>query len=147
MKNLMITTALVASLISLGYAQGRTERTRHVGVRTERPDGVRQARTPEQHAQMATDALEKKLSLSAEQKAKVYTLKLERAEKMDKSMKSQREFRETQMKKKNSIMEDSEKELSKILNTEQQKSYDEMKKLSQERMKGRRSQGPRGRVR
>jgi len=147
MKKFMVTTALVASLISLGYSQERAGRHRNDGERIEQSKGVRQPRTPQQRAQMATDALEKKLSLTAEQRAKVYDLNLERAENRDKSMKSEREFRETQKKNQKALMEESEKKLNKILNIEQQKSYDEMKKQSRERMKTRTSQGPRSRVR
>ncbi len=147
MKKLMVTTALVASLISLGYSQERTERVRKDGERTERTMGNRQARTPEQRAQMATDALEKRLGLTPEQKTKVYALNLERAQRMEKNMKSEREFRESQMKKQKSLMEESEKELNKILNKDQQKSYDEMKKISQERMKARHHREPGNRMR
>ncbi|WP_276346319.1 hypothetical protein [Daejeonella sp. JGW-45] len=155
MKRLMVTAALVASLITVGYSQDKPERTRTEGQRPERPhvDGQRpertrlerQERTPEQRAQMATDALEKKLSLTADQKAKVYALNLERAEKMEKAMKSEREFRKAQMEKQRSLMAESDKKLAKILTEEQQKSYDEMKKQSRERMKSRHS-GPRSRV-
>ncbi|MES3018457.1 MAG: hypothetical protein V4721_11790 [Bacteroidota bacterium] len=147
MKRLMITAALVAGLATLGYSQDKPERQRREGDRTERPGGEqRQARTPEQRAQMATDALEKKLSLTADQKAKVYALNLERAERMEKTMKSEREFRKEQMEKQKAMMEDSDKKLSKILTKEQQKSYDDMKKESRERMKARRPQGERSRM-
>ncbi len=143
----MITAALVAGLATLGYSQDKPERQRREGDRTERPGGEqRQARTPEQRAQMATDALEKKLSLTADQKAKVYALNLERAERMEKTMKSEREFRKEQMEKQKAMMEDSDKKLSKILTKEQQKSYDDMKKESRERMKARRPQGERSRM-
>ncbi len=157
MKRLMITAAFVASLITFGYSQDKPERTRTEGQRSERPrvDGERsertrverQERTPEQRAQMATDALEKKLSLTADQKAKVYALNLERAQKMEKTMKSEREFRKAQMEKQKSMMAESDKKLAKILTEEQQKSYEEMKKQSRERMKSHRTQGgPRSRV-
>ena len=147
MKRLMITAALVASLISLGYSQDKPERPRREGARTERPGGEqRQARTPEERAQSATDALEKKLALNADQKAKVYALNLERAERMEKNMKSEREFRKAQMEKQRSLMEESDKKLSKILTEEQKKSYEDMKNQSRERMKARRPQGPRNRV-
>lgn len=145
----MITTALVASLISFGYSQNRPERTRQNGARTEMNKGgdQRKARTPEQRAQMATDALEKKLNLTADQKAKVYALHLERAQQMDKTMKSEREFRKDQMEKQKSLKEESEKKLSKILTKEQQKSYEEMKNQSRDRMKARRNQqGQRNRM-
>ncbi len=143
----MITAALVASLATLGYSQDKPERQRREGDRTERPGGEqRQARTPEQRAQMATDALEKKLSLTADQKTKVYALNLERAQRMEKTMKSEREFRKEQMEKQKAMMEDSDKKLSKILTKEQQKSYEDMKKESRERMKARRPQGERSRM-
>lgn len=146
MKTLMITAALVASLVSLGYSQDRPERQR-TGERTEKPGGEqRQARTPEQRAQMATDALERKLSLTADQKAKVYALNLERAEKMEKFMKSEREFRKEQMQKQKSYMEESDKKLSKILTEDQRKSYEDMKKQSRDRMRARHPQRPRTKV-
>lgn len=146
MKKIMITTALVASLISLGYSQEIADRPRKESTRTEMQGDHRQARTPEQRAQMATDILEKKLSLTPEQKARVYGINLERAEKMDKTIKSEREFHETHIKTRKSLMEESEKELIKILNIDQQKSYDDMKKNSQERMKARHHRGPGTRI-
>ncbi|WP_139377380.1 EMC3/TMCO1 family protein [Daejeonella lutea] len=148
MKKLMITAALVVTIASLGYSQERPERPRGEGDRKARVEGQqRQPRTPEQRAQMATDALEKKLGLTAEQKTKVYALNLERAEKMEKTMKSEREFRKDQMEKHKSLMEESDKKLSKILTDEQRKSYEDMKKQSRDRMKARRPQaGPRNRV-
>ncbi len=147
MKKLMITAALVTSLISLGYSQDKPERTRPEGSRPERQREERTVKTPAERAQMTTDALEKKLGLTAEQKAKVYTLNLERAEKMEKTMKSDREFRKAQMEKQKALMEDSDKKLTKILTEEQQKSYEEMKKQSHERMRSGRPQGgPRNRI-
>ena len=143
MKTLIVTTALVASLISLGYSQERTDRPHKEGSRSERPGERSQVRTPEERAQRSTDVLEKKLSLTAEQKAKVYALNLERAQKMDKTMKSEREFRKAQMENHKSLMDESEKNLNKILTNEQQKSYDEMKKQTQERMKDRHHRGHR----
>ena len=147
MKRMMITAALVAGLISLGYSQDKPDRSRGEGrPRSEKPGGEHRMKTPEERAQSATDALDKKLSLTAEQKAKVYALNLERAEKMDKTMKSEREFRKSQMEKHKSLMEESDKKLSKILTEEQKKSYEEMKQQSRDRMKARRPQGSRDRV-
>ncbi len=147
MKKLMITAALVASLISLGYSQDKPERPRKEGERTERMRvDKREAKSPVERAQMATDALEKKLNLTADQKTKVLALNLERAERMEKTMKSDHEFRKNQMEKQRSLMEESEKKLSKILTEEQKKTYEDMKKQSREKMKARRSQAPKSKV-
>jgi protein CpxP len=154
MKRLMITAAFIAGLVSFGYSQdkpertpaerGRSERPRIDGMKSERSRVMPPKRSPEQRAQMATDALEKRLSLTADQKAKVYALNLERAEKMEKTMKAQQEFRKAQLQKQKALMEDSDKKLTKILTEEQQKSYQEMKKQSRERMKSRRGPGAPG---
>jgi hypothetical protein len=146
MKRLMITAALVASLISLGYSQDKPGGKRAEGPRKESSGSDRRARTVEERAKMATDALEKKLSLSADQRAKVYALNLERAEKMERNVKSEREFRKKQMEKQKALMEESEKKLSKILTDEQRKSYEDMKSRSHDKMKSRRPQGDRIRI-
>jgi protein CpxP len=144
MKRLMITAAFLASLVSFGYSQDKPQRTRAEGIKSERTRVERPQRSPEQRAQMATDALEKRLSLTADQKAKVYVLNLERAEKMEKTIKAQQEFRKAQLEKQKALLEDSDKKLTKILTEDQQKSYQEMKKQSRERMKSRRGPGTPG---
>ena len=68
MKKLMITAAFFAGLVSISFAQQKPEREK---------------KTPEQRAQHMTDALEKKLSLTSDQKAQVYEINLERAKKME----------------------------------------------------------------
>ena len=146
MKKIMITAALVASLITLGYTQDKSERSSPQRKGIDKPREERQVRTPEERAQHITDALEKKLNLSAEQKAKVYALNLERAGRMEKMMKSDREFRKSQMEKQESYRDETDKKLNQILSAEQQKSYQDMKKESREKMKGRRHGGANSRV-
>jgi len=142
MKKIMLTAAFVASLISFGYSQDNAEKPRKDGARTEKSgEKQRQEKTPEQRAQMATNALEKKLSLNADQKTQVYALNLERAQRMDKNMKAERQVDKDQMDKQKSFMIESEKKLNNILTEDQRKSYEEMKKQSREKNKGRRPQG------
>lgn len=140
MKKLMITATLLIGLISLGYSQNtpernRPEKGRQEGNRPERSGPERPMKTPEERAKMSTDALEKKLNLSPEQKDKVYALNLERAEKMEKIHKSEMTFRKSQMEKHKEMMSESDKKLSKILTAEQQKTLEEMKANRMDRMK------------
>ena len=132
MKKLLIIAALFVGFINAGNAQDTQERKRPEGQRPEH-----EMKTPEERARMSADALEKRLNLSQEQKEKVYTLHLERAEKMDKIQKSEMEHRKAQMEKRKEIMDETEKKMSKILNNEQQKKLDEMKADMKARMKAR----------
>ncbi len=142
MKRIMMTAALVAGLITLGYSQNKPERPRRDGAKTERPDGDhRQARTPEQRAQMTTDALEKKLALTADQKVKVYALNLERAKRMEKIMETDKEERKAHMQRNKTLMEESDKKINQVLTSEQQKSYEAMKQESREKMKSKMKDG------
>ena len=61
-------------------------------------------------------------------------------------MKSDREFRKSQMEKQESYRDETDKKLNQILSAEQQKSYQDMKKESREKMKGRRHGGANSRV-
>ncbi len=145
MKKIMITAALVASLVTIGFSQDKKERSRTERPGSERQRDERKPATPQERAQRSTDALEKKLNLSADQKSQVYALNLERAERMDK-MKSDLEFKKGEMSKQKSYMEEADKKLNKILSAEQQKSYAEMKKQSQEKMKSRRPAGSKKKI-
>ena len=142
MKKLLIITVLFSGLITAGFAQDTTARKRPL-VRG--PQGQRftqEIKSPEERAKMATDALEKKLNLTQEQKDKVYALNLERAEKMEKLRKSEMEIRKSQMEKRKEIMSESEKKMNKILTEEQQKMMEEIKQKARERMKQRSEHRP-----
>ncbi|MEJ7779057.1 MAG: hypothetical protein WKF68_05670 [Daejeonella sp.] len=140
MKKIMITAALVASLVTVGFSQDKKERSKAGKPASEQTREESPVKSPQERAQRSTDALEKKLNLSADQKSQVYALNLERAERMDK-MKSDPQFKKDEMPKQKSYMEESDKKLNKILSAEQQKSYAEMKKQSQEKMKARQPAG------
>lgn len=63
MRKLILTTILFMCMGTIVFAQ--------------KTDDNKQKKTPEERAKHATDALDKKLSLSADQKSKIYTLNLE----------------------------------------------------------------------
>lgn len=144
MKRFMMTAAFVASLVTWGYSQERPVRQ---GVRPVRTIQSRQMGSPEERAKRSTEAMEKRLNLNAEQKAKVYALNLERAQRVEKLMKAQQEFRKNQMVKQKAYQEESNKKLNNILSDEQKKSYEEMRKQRNERMKARRPGPPGNRMR
>ncbi len=142
MKKLLIITALFIGVISTGFAQDSTQRKRPAGPGPHGHRSAQQMKTPEERAKMSTDALEKRLNLSQEQKDKVYALNLERAQKMEKLHKSEMDHRKSLMEKRREIMIESEKKMNKILNEEQQKAMEEMKQKAKERMKERSEHRP-----
>lgn len=131
MKNLFMTAALLIGLTGAAYSQD----TLHKG----RPGtgmmmGKGEMKSPEERAKMMTDAMEKRLNLTAEQKEKIYALNLERAIKMDKMRQSQEKLRKEQMGKGREMMEEHNKQLNKILTEEQQKILNEAREKQKERM-------------
>jgi periplasmic protein CpxP/Spy len=118
MKKLMITAALLCGLLSAGYSQ----------------EG-KQKKTPEERAQYATNTMEKNLSLTADQKSKIYEINLERAKKMDELNSANKAERKAKFKKQKKLIEDSDQQLKGVLTTEQQKSYEDLKTQAKENMK------------
>lgn len=135
MKNLMMTAALLIGLAGTGYAQDRPQGGRpgpgRPGAGMMRNQEIK---SPEERAKMMTEAMEKRLNLTADQKENVYALNLDRATKMDKMRQSQEKIRKEQMEKGREIMEEHDKKLNKILNEEQQKVLSEAKEKQKQRM-------------
>ena len=130
MKKILITAGLLIGLTGAGYSQDTPPRKGH-------PEGQpkREMKSPEERAKMSTDALEKKLNLTPEQKEKVYALQLERANKMGKMQEADAAARKNQMEKRKDLMAEGERKMNKILTEEQQKTLEEMKAKGKERMK------------
>ncbi len=120
MKKLMITASLLCGLLSVGYSQDAREK---------------QNKTPKERAQRTTDAMEKKLNLTADQKSKVYEINLDRAKKMNDLRTADKADRTRRMDKQKKLMDDGDQKLNKILNADQQKSYQESKIQMKERAK------------
>ncbi len=120
MKQLMITASLLVSLVSAGYSQSRDEK---------------QNKTPEERAQYATNAMEKNLNLTADQKSKVYEINLERAKKMDELKSTAKAGRKERLKAQKKLMEDNDAQMKGVLAPEQQKPYEDFKMHAKEKMK------------
>ncbi|MBM3402431.1 MAG: hypothetical protein FJY21_09010 [Bacteroidetes bacterium] len=142
MKKLIISTAPFVGLISAAYAQDEKQikKTAEPGLRRNR--FLQEMKSPGDRSKISTEAMEKRLNLSPEQKDQVYAINLERAEKMEKLLKSEMEMRKSHMQKRKEIMTESEKKLNKILTQEQQKTMEDLKQRAQERMKNRLEQRP-----
>jgi protein CpxP len=138
MKKLMITATLLISIVSFGYSQSASEGSRPQRNRIENRESQHALRTPEERAKMRADALAKRLNLSADQKAKVYDLNLERAREIEKLRNSQNASKKDQMEKFRAFNEETEQKLNSILTVEQQKSYQQIKNEARDRMQQRR---------
>jgi hypothetical protein len=94
---------------------------------------------PEQKAQRMSKVLQKKLSLSEDQYAKVNTILLKRATQMD-SLKANRSTTDRKVNKESrkAILMQADGELKAVLNADQLKSYTELKAQMKERIKNRR---------
>ncbi|MDB5119958.1 MAG: hypothetical protein JWN56_1176 [Sphingobacteriales bacterium] len=121
----MITAAILISSICISFAQEKTSTDN------------RERKTPEERAQLMTNGLEKKLALSADQKAKVYQINLERAQKMNEfqSSNSNTEDRKKQMEVRKELMEESDRKLVEVLTEDQKKTYQELKDENKAKLK------------
>jgi len=110
MRKLIFTAMLFISMGTMAFAQ---------------QDSTKKARkTPEERAQHATDALDKKLSLTADQKTKIYAINLDGIKKAKgKHVKGQK----PDMAAMKAAMEERDGQISSVLNEGQRKSYDEIK--------------------
>lgn len=129
MKKILITAGLLIGLVGTGYSQRAPQRKGH-----EAGQPHREMKSPEERAKMSTEALEKKLNLTPEQKEKVYALQLERANKTGKMQEADAASRKNKMEKRKELMADGKKKMNNILTEEQQKTLEEMKEKGKERM-------------
>lgn len=117
MKKLILSAILFISMGTIAMAQ---------------TDGKKVQKTPEERAQHATDALDKKLALTADQKAKVYALNLEDMRKpRAKHVKGEKRDM-TAMK---AAMDERDLKINNILDEKQRVSYKEWKEKRKQGMK------------
>ncbi len=125
----MITAALLIGLIGASYSQDAPLRKGDKAVQAHR-----EMKSAEERAKMSANALEKKINLTPEQKEKVYTLQLERINKMEKLQKAAIAYRKNQMEKRKELMADGKEKMNNILTEEQEKTLEEMKTKGKERL-------------
>ncbi len=120
MKKIIFTALLFVGFTTLGFSQDRPQREK---------------KTPEERAQLMTDNLAKKLSLTEKQKSEVYKINLDRAKEMDKSFAKSKDERKQAFEQQKKQFEASEEKLNKVLTDDQKKTYAELKAQRMERMK------------
>ncbi len=105
-----------------------------------------QEKTPEERATRQTEVLEKRLSLTPEQRSKVYQVNLKRAGAMEKFRSEDRGNKKERMEDRQKLMSKSDKDLEKILNDDQLKIYrDQKEKMKKNGNKGQEHKGNRHR--
>lgn len=118
MRKLILTAALFIGMGTMAFAQNT--------------DSKREQKTPEERAQRATDMLDKKLSLSADQKSKIYALNLDGMKKM-KANHVKGEKRDRSAMK--AAMEERDNKINNILNEKQRVTYKELQEKRKDAMK------------
>lgn len=122
MKGLILSIALMAAGFTSGYAQQKE---------------TVQKKSAEERAKQMTEALDKKLNLSADQETKIYDLYLERTKKMEKMRQERMEEKKERIEKNKQSLADHDKKLEKILNPDQFKLYQEQRNKAKQNMKKR----------
>lgn len=134
MKKTLIAAVLLAGLATSGMAQEKANRTRHGGQNERSRNRIE---SPEQQARLATDRMDKQLSLTDKQKSEVYRINLDRAKNMSVAREKAQKQRLQEWKKMESERADNEKRLNRVLNNEQQAKYASLKKSREEKFKNR----------
>lgn len=120
MKKIIFTALLFMGFATAGFSQERPQREK---------------KTPEERAQLMTDNLAKKLSLTDKQKSEVYKINLDRAKEINKSMTKTSEERKKAFEQQKKQFQASEEKINKVLTDDQKKTYAELKTRRTEKMK------------
>lgn len=119
MKKIILTVAIALTAFTASYAQ-KGDRTRM---------------TPEQRAEKVATNLKEKLSLTDDQKSKVYQLEVDRMKKEAELRKDNQEAMKSKMDSRKAFMKENDEKLEKILTADQKKAYDAMREERKTRMK------------
>ncbi len=119
MKKIILTVAIALTAFTASYAQ--------------KGDKIRM--TPEQRAEKVATHLKEKLSLSDDQKSKVYQLEVDRMKKAAEWRKDNHEAMRSKMDSRKAFMKESDEKLEKILTADQKKAYEAMREERKTRMK------------
>jgi protein CpxP len=112
MKRLFLTLAIAVLGLTAGYAQTSAGKTKV---------------TPAQKAEKSTAKLQKELSLTADQKEKIYAIELDKFQKAERMHKSGHEAKEAQKDQHKAIKKETEAKLDKVLNADQKKKLEVLK--------------------
>ena len=124
MKKLILTIAIAVMGFTAVFAQDSTKRVRRE---------IMPKLTAEQRAEKATGMMDKKLSLTSDQKKKVYAIELDRAKKMDAYRSEDRSAMKGKMKERKADMDKSKADLEGVLNTDQKTKLDAFRSEAKEK--------------
>jgi len=127
MKKLFLTLAIAFIGFTATYAQTAAHKEKT---------------TPAQKAEKSTAKLQKELSLTADQKQKVYAIELDKFQKAESLHKSGHAARQAQKDQQKAIKKETEAKLDKVLNAEQKKKLDAVhaeKKAKKEQRKAKKA--------
>ncbi len=134
MKKILVATALFLGFSTMIFAQQANQTTKTKRDRFQQ--GAQRAdRSPEQRAEMITASLEKKLGLSADQRAKIYAINLERAKQMV-GLRDGGQAKDKKDEVRTSLKASDEKILA-VLDANQKKTYQDLKADRKESIKDR----------
>lgn len=138
MKKIILTLAVLACTIA-GYAQQDAKpRREELRARMDRLDKL----SPEQKAEKAALALQKRLNLSEDQRQKVQAIELERAKKnMEWRAQDEKSFK-NKMEERKIFMKASKEKMDQILTEEQRKKLEETKIEAKEKIRNGRDDRP-----
>ena len=102
-------------------------------------DSTKAKRTPEERAQQMTQAMGKRLSLSEEQRAKIYAIQLEHLKKIEDVKEKKVNGEKGSMR---SVMDDLNAKITEVLTEEQKKQLEEQKKERLAKMEERKAKAP-----
>ena len=131
MKKVILTIAIAVMGFTAVFAQDSTKRKLDM-----------QKYTPEQRAERSTAMLDKKLSLTADQKTKIYQISLDRAKKMQEMYVAGKDGGKGKGKQMKADMDASNTQIEMVLTPEQKTKYDDMK----QQMKGKMRDGGKGKM-
>jgi len=123
MKRLFLTLAIAAVTLTASYAQ----------------HGHKEKLTPAQRAEKSTAKLEKELALTADQKQKVYTIELDKAQKSEEWHKKNQEARKAQRDQHTAVKKATDSQLDKVLTADQKKKLSTIQAERKEKSKDKRA--------
>ncbi|MHA4896172.1 hypothetical protein ACXZ1K_15580 [Pedobacter sp. PWIIR3] len=118
MRKLILTATLFIAMGTMAFAQTTQDKKQH--------------KTPEERAQIATDKMDKKLSLSADQKSKIYAINLDGMKKLKDAHVKGEKRDPAKMK---AAMDERDNKINNILNDKQRITFKELKEKRKEGMK------------
>ncbi|ARS39915.1 hypothetical protein CA265_09750 [Sphingobacteriaceae bacterium GW460-11-11-14-LB5] len=123
MKKAILTIAIAVMGLTAAFAQDTTKRVRRAMPKM----------TAEQRAERATSRLEKELSLTADQKTKIYAIQLENAKKMDTWKSADQGDMKSKMKERKAAMDEQKTKIDAVLTADQKTKLDAFRAEAKEK--------------